>query len=66
MASAQKGSRRVTAALLAAPLLWLLLFFIVPVVFIATYTIGGPVVGYAPRADVVLTECAAGPQSFLG
>ncbi len=41
MASAQKGSRRVTAGLLAAPLLWLLLFFIVPVVFIATYSIGG-------------------------
>jgi len=41
VASAQKGSRRVTAGLLAAPLLWLLLFFIVPVVFIATYSIGG-------------------------
>ena len=41
MASAEKGSRRVTGGLLAAPLLWLVLFFILPVIFIAMYSIGG-------------------------
>ena len=41
MASEQRGSRRVTAGLLASPLLWLVLFFILPVIFIATYSIGG-------------------------
>jgi spermidine/putrescine transport system permease protein len=41
VASEQGGSRRVTAGLLSAPLLWLLLFFIVPVAFIALYSIGG-------------------------
>ena len=41
MASEQGGSRRVTAGLLSAPLLWLLLFFIVPVAFIALYSVGG-------------------------
>jgi len=41
VASEQGGSRRVTAGLLSAPLLWLLLFFIVPVAFIALYSVGG-------------------------
>jgi len=41
VASEQSGSRRVTAGLLSAPLLWLLLFFIVPVAFIALYSVGG-------------------------
>jgi ABC-type spermidine/putrescine transport system permease subunit I len=41
VAAAEKGSRRVTAGLLAAPMLWLVLFFILPVIFIATYSIGG-------------------------
>jgi spermidine/putrescine transport system permease protein len=41
VASEQGGSRRVTAGLLSAPLLWLLVFFIVPVAFIALYSVGG-------------------------
>ena len=36
----RKRDRRVTAGLLSAPLLWLLLFFIVPVGFIAAYSVG--------------------------
>jgi spermidine/putrescine transport system permease protein len=36
----RRSDRRVTAGLLSAPLLWLLLFFLVPVGFIAFYSIG--------------------------
>jgi spermidine/putrescine transport system permease protein len=36
----RRHDRRVTAGLLSAPLLWLLLFFIVPVGFIAAYSVG--------------------------
>src|SRR6185503_13462292 len=32
--------RGVTAALLSAPMLWLLLFFVAPVVYVATYSLG--------------------------
>jgi spermidine/putrescine transport system permease protein len=39
-AATQPGSRRVTAGLLATPLLWLTLFFLIPVLFIAAYSIG--------------------------
>jgi spermidine/putrescine transport system permease protein len=39
-AAAEPGSRRVTAGLLATPLLWLTLFFLIPVLFIAAYSIG--------------------------
>jgi spermidine/putrescine transport system permease protein len=36
----EPGSRRATAGLLAPPLLWLTLFFLIPVVFIAAYSVG--------------------------
>jgi spermidine/putrescine transport system permease protein len=36
----RRRERRGTAGLLSAPLVWLLLFFIVPVVFIAAYSVG--------------------------
>jgi spermidine/putrescine transport system permease protein len=39
-AANQPGSRRATAGLLATPLLWLTLFFLIPVLFIAAYSIG--------------------------
>jgi spermidine/putrescine transport system permease protein len=39
-AATQPGSRHVTAGLLATPLLWLTLFFLIPVLFIAAYSIG--------------------------
>jgi spermidine/putrescine transport system permease protein len=37
----RRRERRVTGGLLAPPLLWLLLFFVVPVGFIAAYSVGG-------------------------
>ena len=40
MASAEPRTWRVTVGLLAAPLLWLLLFFVIPVGFIAAYSAG--------------------------
>ncbi len=40
MSARDPGSRRATAGLLAPPLLWLTLFFLVPVVFIAAYSVG--------------------------
>jgi spermidine/putrescine transport system permease protein len=43
-ASAKRWRRRergVTAGLLSAPLIWLLLFFVAPVVYVAIYSIGG-------------------------
>ncbi|MDP9300051.1 MAG: ABC transporter permease [Actinomycetota bacterium] len=36
----RRGDRRVTVGLLSGPLLWLLLFFLVPVLFIAAYSVG--------------------------
>ncbi len=36
-----RRERRGTAALLAGPLLWLLIFFVIPVGFVATYSVGG-------------------------
>jgi spermidine/putrescine transport system permease protein len=43
-AAAERGwrrrDRRATAGLLAGPLLWLLLFFVVPVAFVAAYSVG--------------------------
>ena len=42
-ASAKRWRRRergVTAALLSAPMLWLLLFFVAPVVYVASYSLG--------------------------
>ena len=49
----RRGDRLVTAGLLAAPLLWLLLFFIVPVGFIAAYSIG--LIGIFPTDAGVLS-----------
>lgn len=40
MSSGERRSWRVTAGLLAAPSVWLLLFFVVPVSFIAAYSVG--------------------------
>ena len=40
MASAEPRTWHVTAGLLAAPLLWLFVFFVIPVGFIAAYSIG--------------------------
>jgi spermidine/putrescine transport system permease protein len=40
VAQTEPGGRRVTAGLLGAPLLWLLVFFVIPVAFIAAYSIG--------------------------
>lgn len=40
MASAEQRSWRVTAGLLAAPSIWLVLFFVVPVLFVAAYSVG--------------------------
>jgi spermidine/putrescine transport system permease protein len=40
VATTEPGGRRVTAGLLATPLLWLLLFFLIPVGFIVLYSIG--------------------------
>jgi spermidine/putrescine transport system permease protein len=37
----RRRDRRGTAGLLAAPLLWLLLFFVIPVGFVAAYSVGG-------------------------
>lgn len=39
--SARRAERRATAGLLSGPLAWLLLFFLVPVAFIAAYSAGG-------------------------
>src|SRR5512134_331954 len=40
-ASARRRSdRRATAGLLSAPLAWLLLFFVLPVAFVAAYSVG--------------------------
>ena len=36
----RRRDRQVTAGLLSGPLLWLLLFFVVPVLFIAAYSVG--------------------------
>ena len=36
----RRHDRRLTAGLLSAPLLWLLLFFVIPVGFIAAYSVG--------------------------
>jgi spermidine/putrescine transport system permease protein len=36
----RRRERRATAGLLSAPLLWLLLFFITPVVYVAVYSVG--------------------------
>jgi spermidine/putrescine transport system permease protein len=36
----RRSDRRGTAGLLAAPLLWLLLFFVIPVAFVAAYSVG--------------------------
>jgi len=36
----RRRERGVTAALLSAPMLWLLLFFVAPVVYVATYSLG--------------------------
>jgi spermidine/putrescine transport system permease protein len=41
VAKGDRGSRRGTVGLLSGPLLWLLLFFILPVCFIAAYSVGG-------------------------
>ena len=35
-----RRDRRATAGLLSGPLIWLLLFFVAPVVFVATYSVG--------------------------
>ena len=43
-ASARRWRRRdrgVTAGLLSAPLLWLVLFFVAPVIYVAVYSVGG-------------------------
>ena len=40
MARGESGSGRTTGALLSGPLLWLFLFFILPVVLIVLYSIG--------------------------
>ena len=40
MAKGESGSGRSTAGLLSGPLLWLFLFFIVPVCLIAAYSVG--------------------------
>jgi spermidine/putrescine transport system permease protein len=39
-AATEPGSRRATAGLLATPLLWLAVFFLIPVGFIALYSVG--------------------------
>ena len=36
----RRRDRGVTAALLSAPMLWLLLFFVAPVVYVASYSLG--------------------------
>jgi len=36
----RRRDRRATAGLLSGPLIWLLLFFVAPVVFVATYSVG--------------------------
>jgi spermidine/putrescine transport system permease protein len=41
VARGEPGGGRTTAALLSGPLLWLCLFFVVPVVLIALYSVGG-------------------------
>jgi spermidine/putrescine transport system permease protein len=45
--------RAVTAGLLSGPLLWLLLFFVVPVVFIAAYSVGA--IGIFPTDSEVVS-----------
>ncbi len=37
----RRRERRGTAALLSGPLLWLLLFFLIPVAYVAVYSVGG-------------------------
>jgi len=49
----RRRQRRGTAGLLSAPLLWLLLFFVVPVAFIAAYSIGA--VSLFPTDDQVIS-----------
>ena len=36
----RRHDRRGTVGLLAGPLLWLLLFFVIPVAFVAAYSVG--------------------------
>ena len=36
----RRRDRRVTAGLLAGPMLWLLIFFVIPVLFVAAYSVG--------------------------
>ncbi len=40
MTRGEPGSGRATAGILSGPLLWLLLFFILPVLFVAAYSVG--------------------------
>ena len=49
----RRRERRLTAGLLSAPLLWLLVFFVVPVVYVAAYSIGA--VGLFPTDDGVVS-----------
>ncbi|HEY7659529.1 MAG TPA: ABC transporter permease [Actinomycetota bacterium] len=49
----RRRDRRATAGLLGGPLLWLVLFFVVPVVFIAAYSVGG--VALFPTDEGVLS-----------
>ena len=36
----RRRDRRATTGLLAGPLLWLLLFFVIPVAYVAAYSVG--------------------------
>jgi spermidine/putrescine transport system permease protein len=49
----RRRDRQVTAGLLSGPLLWLLLFFVVPVLFIAAYSVGA--VGVFPTDTVPIS-----------
>ncbi|MEX2101021.1 MAG: ABC transporter permease, partial [Actinomycetota bacterium] len=49
----RRRDRAVTAGLLAGPMLWLLLFFVVPVLFVAAYSVGA--VGIFPTDTGVIS-----------
>jgi spermidine/putrescine transport system permease protein len=52
----RRRDRKVTAGLLSGPLLWLLLFFVVPVLFIAAYSVGAIGVFPTDKGPISLSD----------
>jgi spermidine/putrescine transport system permease protein len=65
----RRRERRATAGLLAGPLLWLLLFFVIPVGFVAAYSVGA--IGLFPTDTGVISLASwerllAGGSVYMG